>query len=471
MEKNGPGINRRDMVGSMLLASGALLAGMGFKAPGHHLKDRGRTVLDGLSKVPKGLAEAVRFPLIEALYGRRARRFSRGAEIPDGVLKYKSKHAPKPLSPLQQLLVLTAAGGNTGWHHMIYRNQRYAPHLANYSMAAGGRTFPSAAGFHTVEFFYTDDNGVYFMPTRDSGSLVSYNYKGEFDLAAWLDAHKKRIVKLQEGRLHIPAKEPFMDGHNTWCVNVPGSTLIIPVADLAQHMLAVLCFLVQNGYCIFDDVHHQKIDGLQKFKHLVDVENPFPLTYVEQMTMAEATAELSTACYAGMLMLQATGLGGWMFDGLDRFSLLGASGNPDVPGLGFRFDTVNDSPLPNITGRAGVFEAYCPPHYPDMLQATKALVQRKFGEGGPFHKATKGPWKESSKVRSAAQFHDPEFQECVATMAQYIFDRFGKFPGTIPAVFCLTYLQAHHLDLDFYNEFFNSGSYLYTHAHNEKWWA
>jgi hypothetical protein len=26
------------------------------------------------------------------------------------------------------------------------------------------------------------------------------------------------------------------------------------------------------------------------------------------------------------------GLGGWMFDGIDRFSMLGASGDPDIPG-------------------------------------------------------------------------------------------------------------------------------------------
>lgn len=234
-----------------------------------------------------------------------------GNGIPDGPLKFKSKHAP---------------------------------HLANYSLAAGGRTFPSAAGFHTTDFFFTDDNGTYFLPTRDSGSLVTYTEKGEFDLNAWLKAHKQRIIKLQDQRLNIPAKEPFMDGHNTWCVNVPGSTLLIPVADLAQHMLAVLCFLVQNGG--YDDINNRKIEGLDKFKHLVNVENPYPLSFVEQLVFGEATAEVSTAGYAGMLMLQATGLGGWMFEGLDRYSLLGASGDPEVPGLGFNYTMVGDSPLP-----------------------------------------------------------------------------------------------------------------------------
>jgi hypothetical protein len=63
-------------------------------------------------------------------------------------------------------------------------------------------------------------------------------------------------------------------------VNVPGSTLLIPVADLAHHHVAVLCYLVQNGACIFDDINKKKIPGMEKFSSLVDVNNPYPLTYV-----------------------------------------------------------------------------------------------------------------------------------------------------------------------------------------------
>jgi hypothetical protein len=69
--------------------------------------------------------------------------------------------------------------------------------------------------------------------------------------------------------------------------------------------------------------------------------------------LSEAVAELATSCYAGVLTLQAMGLGGWMFDGVDRFSMLGASGDPDVPGLGFRYDTDERWPLPNPTGLDG----------------------------------------------------------------------------------------------------------------------
>ncbi len=40
----------------------------------------------------------------------------------------------------------------------------------------------------------------------------------------------------------------------------------------------------------------------------------------------------------------------------------------------------------------------------------------------------------------------------------------------MPSVFILTYLQAHHLDLDFYDRFFAPGSYLTTHARHEELW-
>jgi len=49
-------------------------------------------------------------------------------------------------------------------------------------------------------------------------------------------------------------------------------------------------------------------------------------------------------------MLQAMGLGGWMFNGIDPFAMLGASGNPQVPGLGFRYDKDERWPYPNPTG-------------------------------------------------------------------------------------------------------------------------
>jgi hypothetical protein len=417
----------------------------------------------------QALRELAAFPLMEALFGRRSRRFALGDEIPDGPLAYRSRHEPLPLTELERMLVVTAMGGTTGWHYSITRHARYAPHVSNYAAGAAGRTFPSAAGFHTAELFFTDDSGVYFFPTRDAGALVD-PAADKVTPELMVERHRDRLRKLSDGRLYLPAEEPYLEGHNTWCVNVPGSLLVIPVADIAQHLLAILCFFTQNGYAIYDDVNGHKIPGLEEFSGLVDVEEPFPLTFAEQYALTEATAELASACYAGVLLLQGMGLGGWMFDGIDRFSMLGASGNPDVPGLSFRHDQDERWSTPNPTGRQGVFEAYCPPHYPDMAAAVEAFAERKFGPGGPFHPETPGAWTDSPGVRGSAQVHDEAFKACVALQAQYVFDIFGKFPGTVPTVFIMNYLQAHHLDLDFYDRFFRPGAYLDTHAdHMPRW--
>jgi hypothetical protein len=378
-----------------------------------------------------------------------------GAEIPDGVFAYRSKNEVIPLSELEKLLVVTACGANTGWNNLIYRAERYAPFLSNYAADAGGRTFPSAAGFHTSQTFFTHDEGVYVLKARSVPPFAEKQDDGSLSRDEILTAVGNHTQKLKDGRLDLPAEVPFTEAHNTWVANRPD-------------VLLGLCYLLQNGIVIADDINKRSIPGIDDFKGIVDVENTWPLSTFEQLSLAEVTVELACSCYAGTLMLQAMGLGGWMFDGLDSLSILGA--NPALKGLGFRYDTDARWPVPNPTGLMGVMEGYCPPHYPDMRSAVEAVAQRKFGPGGPFDPATTGPWKDSPKVRGAARVHGEEFKDCVALQAQYIYDTFGKFPGTVPSMFAIMYLQAHHLDLDFYDRFYLPGPYLETHLrHMEQW--
>ncbi len=424
------------------------------------------------SAVPPGFADAMSFGLFEALLGRRSRRFFMGAEIPEGVFAYESRREGMPLSELEKLLVVAACGGNTNWNYLIYRAARYAPHLSNYAGDAGGRVFPSAAGFHTSKTFFTDDEGVYVLEGRNVEPFADRAEDGGMDMEQVLDSVRGHVRKLQDGRLRLPPEPPYTEPHNTWVANHPSTLLVIPVGDLAQHVLLNLCYMLQNGLVLTDDVNRRPVPGIERFRSIVDTENTWPLTFVEQVSLAELTVELGTSCYAGALVLQALGLGGWMFNGLDLFSVLGASGEPEAPGLGFRFDTDERWPYPNATGLEGVMEGFCPPHYGDMREAVEALCERKFGPGGPFHPDTPGPWKDSSGVRSAARVHSEEFQECVAVQAQYVCDTFGKFPGTVPSIWALMYLQAHHLDPDFYDRFYRPGAYLRTHAeHMAKWHA
>ena len=406
---------------------------------------------------------------MEALIGRRSRRFCMGAEIPDGVLAFKSKQKPIPLSELEQLILLSTMGGVTGWHYAIMRNKKYAPFLSNYCNSSSGRTFPSAAGFTTSDIFYTDDNGTYFFPTKDFHPPQDI-MDGKVELQQFLEAHKARIRKLSDKRLNIPKEEPYMEGHNTWIANHEGSTLVIPIGDLAQHTLSALSYYTVNRYPIYDDIARKQVPGIDRFENIVDTKNAIPLTFLEQYCISELTTELSTSCYAGMLLLQAIGLGGWLYHGIDRHAVLGASGDPNVPGLGFRYDTDIRWSIPNPTGLPAVFEGYCPPHYKDMREAVEALVKRKFGQGGVYNLETPGAWKDSAKVRSSAKPFTDEIKECVALQAQYIYDTYGKFPATIPSIFLLTYLQAQHIDLDFYDHYFKPGAYLSTHKNHMRNW-
>jgi len=423
-----------------------------------------------MMKIPPGFKDMLAFGLVDALLGRRSRRFFMGAEIPDGVFAYKSRAKPVALSELEKSLVVAACSGNTSWHHLIYRAERYAPCLSNYAGAAGGRTFPSSAGFHTSKTFFTDDEGVYVVEMRDAPAFAERDDKGSLSLEDFVDNVRKRTRKLQDGRLRIPSEVPFTEAHNTWVFNKPSTLLVIPVGDLSQHVLLNLCYMLQNGLVLHDDIHKRAIPGIEGFKDIVDVKNVWPITFVEQWSLSELTVELATSCYAGTLMLQAMGLGGWMLNGVDAFAVLGASGDPQVPGLGFRYDRDERWPYANPTGLEAVMEGYCPPHYPDMRAAVEGVCERKFGPGGPFHPDTPGPWKDSRKVRSAARVHDERFKECVALQAQYVYDKFGKFPGTVPSMFLIMYLQAHHLDLEFYDEFFKPGAYLKTHARHMAEW-
>lgn len=427
-------------------------------------------ILMNEKRLPQGYEDMLEFGLVEALLGRRSRRFFMGAEIPDGVFCYKSRQQPVPLSELEKLLVVAACGGNTSWHYMIYRAKQYAPYLSNYAGSAGGRTFPSSAGFHTSQTFFTDDTGVYFLDGRDAPVCGDRHPDGSLSLDMVVESLKSRTRKIQDGRLRVPPETPQVEPHNTWVVNHPGTLLVIPVGDLAQHVLLNLCYMLQNGVVLYDDVNRRAIPGIEQFQSIVDVSNVWPLTFVDQWSLAEVSAELSMACYAGALMLQAMGLGGWMFNGLDPFSVLGAGGDPKVPGLRFRYDEDERWHHSNPTGLEGIMEGYCPPHFRDMKAAVEAVCKRKFGPNGPYHPETPGPWKDPPRVRGAARVHDDTFKECVTLQAQYIFDVFGKFPGTVPSIFVITYLQAHHLDLEFYDTFYEPGSYLRTHAdHMAKW--
>lgn len=66
--------------------------------------------------------------------------------------------------------------------------------------------------------------------------------------------------------------------------------------------------------------------------------------------------------------------------------------------------------------------------------------------------------------------HDERFKQLLALQAQYMFDTFGKFPATVPSVYILMYVQAQHIDTEYYDLYFKPGHYLPKHAHHHSVW-
>ena len=94
--------------------------------------------------------------------------------------------------------------------------------------------------------FFTDDDGVYVLEARDAPAFAERQADGSLDLQAVLAALKNRIRRIQDGRLRLPAEVPYLEPHNTWVVNRPGTLLVIPVGDLAQHVLLNLCYMLSK---------------------------------------------------------------------------------------------------------------------------------------------------------------------------------------------------------------------------------
>ena len=115
------------------------------------------------------IRKLLEFPLLEALFGRRARRFGLGMEVPSGPLAFKSRYAPMPLSELEQAVLIVAATGVSGWHFGIPHTPSRPNELSHYSVRLAGRTVPTGAGIGTPVLFYTDNDGTYLVNLRDIG--------------------------------------------------------------------------------------------------------------------------------------------------------------------------------------------------------------------------------------------------------------------------------------------------------------
>jgi hypothetical protein len=416
------------------------------------------------------------FPLIGAIAGRRSRRFGLGMKIPSGPLAHRSASGPVPLSELERSILAAAGTGVTGWSFGVPFGPDRPEQHAHYTQRFTGRTAPTAAGIGTPVLFATDDSGTYLTNTRDVPPAPVAQGPDDADdvLQSMVETVRAHTVQLSGRRLDLPAATPHMLEPNLWMANAPGSTLFMPVADASEQVLALMAMALSNGNVLVDDVAGRPAGDLAPFLRsgLLQEEKRVPLSVLQQMAYEANVAELAFIGHNIVLTLQAMGLGGLYLNGLNRWSVLGAFDQLGIEGLGFRF--VHDSrwTLPNPVGLDGHVEGLCPPYVSNMREAVEIFVGRKFGAGGAYDPSTPGAWKDSKSVKADVTPYSGEFVDCLSEVAQYVYDTYGRFPNTFTTMVLSGYVQAVHLDTDFYDRHYESGAYLSTHAHHmERWHA
>jgi hypothetical protein len=416
------------------------------------------------------------FPLFDALAGRRARRFGLGMEVPSGPLAYKSEAEPVPLSEMERAILVAAGTGVTGWSFGVpFGPDRPGEH-AHYTERFTGRTAPTAAGIGTPTLFATDDSGTYFTNTRDLLPARPREATGnrEDALEDMVETVRMHTEQLSERRLDLPAAPPHMLEPNLWMANAPGSTLFMPVGDASEQVLGLMAMALANGNVLVDDIAGRPAGDLAPFirSGLLQEGKRVPLTVLQQMAYEANVSELAFMGHNMVLTMQAMGLGGLYFNGLNRWSILGAFNESGIEGLRFRF--VHDSrwTLPNPVGLDGHLEGLCPPYVSDMREAVGIFVERKFGPAGAYDPSTPGAWQDSKAIKKGVTPYSEEFVDCLCEVAQYVYDTYGKFPNTFTTIVLSGYVQAVHLDTDFYDTHYQPGAYLPTHRdHMERWHA
>lgn len=417
------------------------------------------------------LEDLLEVPLVDALTGRRSRRFGLGMEIPSGPLAYRSDAAPVPLTDLEQSVLVAAGTGVSGWSFGVpYGPDRPQSH-AHYSVRYTGRTAPTAGGFGTPVLLFTDDDGTYLTDTRDAAPDDTRTYDGDPGQAARIiDVCRAHTTQLSDQRLDLPDEPPHMLPPNLWMANAPGSTLFMPLGDASEQTLALMAMAIGNGNVIVDDRAGRPAgDPAPHIRSgLLDEEAKVPLSVLLQNAYEANCLELAVMGHNMVLTLQAMGLGGLYFTGLNRWSVLGAFADEGVLGLGFRFVDNPDLPMPDPVGIDGVYEGLCPPYHDDMHAAVEEFVRRKFGEGGAYTEAG-GALRDDAVLRAVEPYSD-EFVAYLGDVAQYIYDTRERFPGTFTTMVLPGYVQAVHLDTGYYDRFYEPGAYLETHARHWEVW-
>ncbi|HSG30745.1 MAG TPA: hypothetical protein VLB82_04290 [Thermodesulfobacteriota bacterium] len=425
-----------------------------------------------MGKYPEGLDVAVDYNFYDAVFQRRSRRFGLGMEIDRGPLTYKSKHEPVSLSEVEEAILVWTGLGIKG-----INLSDFPPHVGlDLEMQFTSKTIPALGDVHRTELFYTNDEGTYMIKMHDKRPDDFKGLEGltrDKRIDRIVELFRESKIKIHDGRADLPSKPPGIAAHNLWNVNKPGTSVFMPVTDLSACIINLLFFYMRpdHRFNFVDELHGMRPPGTKGWleKGFLDESKRMPLIEAELRFANGYIAEQAFMGQNMVLALQTLGLGGWLFSGFASMFMLG--GTPFNRGLGFRFITPDikgdtGNPNPVAVGKDDMFHAFCPPYYKDMGEAVEALNDLKW-TNWETHKM---PYKDPEGVLGEIERPSKEEIQVVKDICNYIYDTYGRFPAFSDPMFLRFMVQAHHLDLDFYDKYYPEGAYTENCKHHFGRW-
>lgn len=455
------------------------------------------------SQQQEALQKLLNYPLIDALTHRRSRRFSMGATLPTGGLAYASQKEPLPLTMLEEAILAFAAAGINGF---CLGELPYAP--GDETEAAGGnvmasllgRTGASADAVHSTSLFVINDRGTYLLKRPQDYSLEEIDDLSRMAIdRRYEDVYEKMRVRVRDTSTSIIKEVPNVFPFNKWSTNLPGTTYFLPVCDLTAMYINILLSMFDEQMAMFivDEREGLRPAGIARFgvsrggklKDDLNGDRIVPILNLETAIVEFMVAEQAFMLHNLSLMEQAMGLGGWTHYATARevswFEALGfrmgSQRFTQVVKTGFfaslflnMFGAKWPQPHPlglTVNGK-DLIKPFCPPFYRSMEEAVLAFIdlKRKNLHDASLRPSFSATWKNSNKIQASI----PEFSDaCIAaTIAYctYLYETYGRFPANFGPLRSTLAHQAHHLDLDFYDKFYQAGAYTQTQAEHLAQW-
>jgi hypothetical protein len=449
-----------------------------------------------------GLEALAERPLIGSIWGRRTHRVSRGSSIEAGSTSWTSQEPRAPLSELEEavLIAVTGCTGLTMPDRPLTDPRDHQPIMAKPNLNMVGRTAGSPDNAQGTHFLLINDTGTYYLrklPPDEAGASV-------LDPDALLARAAQAKVKLLDRRIDVPDGNrdfPAYLDSNRFLSNLPGTTILFPVVDLSRQYINALMYLLTQPEgarpTIRDDRNFYRIAGVKKWvkSGFLNKDINLPLGALGAMrTQIEADLLVQNL----MLTADSMGLGAWIHATIAPPVMLGDPKFTKRYGSMLGFDWVTPRwkpqdvlrwhvPLPLVANlRANpvglrhqgehLIKAMCPPNYASMAEAVDAVVADKFGPNGiysdeaTFARIYKGDF--GARYLAEASKYGEDVIACTRDICTYIHETHGRFPAHIEAIHVPgVWMQAHHVEEEYYDRFFQHGLTDAHRGHDAAWHA